>query len=66
MKNTIDELMLKAIIFECEKRAIFSDSSHIHVDFEKAVIQAICYVLGEHTEVKSCYYHLTQSINRKI
>lgn len=58
--------MLKAIISECEKRDIFPDPSHIHVDFEKAVIQAIRNVFGEHSEVKGCYYHLTQSTHRKI
>ncbi|KAL8567871.1 hypothetical protein ACOMHN_058993 [Nucella lapillus] len=42
------------------------DPSQVIVDYEKAVIQALHSKLGEHVEVKGCFFHLTQSTWRRI
>ena len=42
------------------------DPSVIIIDFERSVELAINSVFGEHVNIKFCFYHLTQSIWRKI
>jgi len=42
------------------------DPSVIIVDFERSVDLAIVSIFGEHVHVEFCFYHLTQSIWRKI
>ncbi|KAF0751606.1 Uncharacterized protein FWK35_00018339 [Aphis craccivora] len=39
---------------------------YVHVDFEKAVINAIKIVIGERVEVNGCFYHLTQATHRQL
>ena len=42
------------------------DPSVIIVDFERSVELAIVSVFGEQVTIQYCFYHLTQSIWRKI
>ena len=60
------ERMLNCLMEKCAEKNIFLDPMYIHVDFEKAVINAIKIVIGEHVEVNGCFYHLTQATHRHI
>ena len=42
------------------------DPSVVIVDFERSVELALHAVFGEHVTIQYCFYHLTQSIWRKI
>ena len=42
------------------------DPSTVIMDFERSVEMAIFSVFGEHVNIQFCFYHLTQSIWRKI
>ncbi|KAL8577941.1 hypothetical protein ACOMHN_011937 [Nucella lapillus] len=54
------EQMLQAILDRCDELQLMPDPSQVIVDYEKAVIQALHSKLGEHVEVKGCFFHLTQ------
>ncbi|KAL8614049.1 hypothetical protein ACOMHN_023284 [Nucella lapillus] len=60
------EQMLQAILDRCDELQLMPDPSQVIVDYEKAVIQALHSKLGEHVEVKGCFFHLTQSTWRRI
>ncbi|KAL8590500.1 hypothetical protein ACOMHN_010936 [Nucella lapillus] len=60
------EQMLQAILDRCDESQLMPDPSQVIVDYEKAVIQALHSKLGEHVEVKGCFFHLTQSTWRRI
>jgi len=56
--------MLNCLLEKCAEKNIFLDP--IHVDFEKAIINAIKTVISEHIELNGCFYHLTQATHRHI
>lgn len=60
------ESMLNTILKKCEENNLCIDPVIVHVDFERAMILAIKNVLGDHITIKGCFYHLTQSVHRKI
>jgi len=45
---------------------MYLDPLIVHVDFEKAVIEALKNTIGNHICIKGCFYHLTQYTHRKI
>ncbi|KAF0765820.1 FLYWCH-type domain-containing protein [Aphis craccivora] len=60
------EKLIKILLEKCNEREIYLDPLIVHVDFEKAVIEALKNTIGNHICIKGCFYHLTQSTHRKI
>lgn len=60
------EQLIKIVLEKCNKREIYLDPIIVHVDFEKAVIEALKNTIGNHICIKGCFYHLTQNMHRKI
>jgi len=60
------EQLIKILLEKCNEREIYLDPLIVHVDFEKAVIEALKNTIGNHICIKGCFYHLTQSTHRKI
>lgn len=58
--------MLQSLINECHNKNLYPDPINVHIDFEKAAINAVISVLGELVNIKGCFFHLTQSTYRKI
>lgn len=58
--------MFQIIMEECSKRNLYPDPKYLHLDFESAVIEAAKEVIGNHINVRGCFYHLCQSTFRKV
>ncbi|XP_064619545.1 uncharacterized protein LOC135482961 [Lineus longissimus] len=64
--DTYNEL-LGTILRKCEDAFGHTPSPRIcMIDFELAAFNALNNVIGDDTEIKGCFYHLTQSTWRKI
>lgn len=44
----------------------YPDPLKVHVDFEKAMIEALKNIIGNHITIKGCFYHLTQNTHKNI
>ncbi|XP_076047371.1 uncharacterized protein LOC143028903 [Oratosquilla oratoria] len=60
------EEFLQVILDKCDQLGFNPDVTTIITDFEQAMINAVQTVLGTHVTSRGCFYHLTQSIWRKI
>jgi len=60
------EKMLTNILEKCSERQLYPDSTRLHVDFEKSVINAVKFVLGDLSCINGCFYHLTKNTHRMI
>lgn len=60
------ESMFSIILNICKDRDLYPDPTFLNMDFEMAVIKAAKNILGEHINIRGCFYHLTQSTHRKI
>jgi len=58
--------MFQIIMKECAKRNLYPDPKYLNLDFESAVIEAAKEVIGNHINIRGCFYHLYQSIFRKV
>lgn len=56
------EKIFSVILKECEDLIIYPDLRFLHLDFELAVKN----ILGSHITINGCFYHLCQSIHRKL
>ena len=61
MKN-----FLSVISEKTEKMGFTFDLELVHLDFETAAINAVWSTFGPHVNTEGCFYHLTQSIWRKV
>lgn len=60
------EQMFTILLNECNKRKYYPDPVKVHLDFEKAVINALKNIIGSHITIMGCFYHLCQSTHRHI
>ena len=58
--------LIQIVLDHCARLDLYPDPITVLCDFEQAVISAVRVVLGEHVQVRGCFYHLTQSTWRKI
>ncbi|KAK2161415.1 hypothetical protein LSH36_117g05029 [Paralvinella palmiformis] len=59
-QQSIYEELLQAVVDKCQEYDLYHDTTVV-TDFEKATLQAITSILGEHVSTQVCFYHLTQS-----
>ena len=64
-KETYAE-MLEVLCTACEERDLFPKPEFVMVDFESAVQQAVEETFDGTTDIRGCFFHLTQSTWRKI
>jgi len=66
--KTLEEYteLLQAVVAGCGQLGFHPDPSVVITDFELSVMRATEDVLGTNTERRGCFYHLTQSIWRKV
>ncbi|KAG1651690.1 hypothetical protein GQR58_026831 [Nymphon striatum] len=60
------EELLQSIVKECESTGYSTDPLTFVTDFELAAIRTLETTFGPHVRCQGCFYHLTQSIWRKI
>ncbi|XP_074641232.1 uncharacterized protein LOC141898982 [Tubulanus polymorphus] len=60
------EEMLQILLDECEQRSIFPEPEVIMADFEKAIHNAVGVLFDNQVQMKGCFFHLTQSVWRKV
>ena len=65
MKETYAE-MLEVLCTVCEERDLFPEPEFVMVDFESAMQQTVEKTFDGTTDVRGCFFHLTQSTWRKI
>jgi len=53
------ESMFTILLNICKDRDLSPDPTYLNMDFEIAVIQATKNILGEHINIRGCFYHLT-------
>ncbi|XP_076042354.1 uncharacterized protein LOC143026220 [Oratosquilla oratoria] len=58
--------LIQIVLDHCARQDLYPDPTTVLCDFEQAVISAVRVVLGEHVQVRGCFFHLTQSTWRKI
>jgi len=56
--------MFYVILSVCEKNNLFQEALYLKVDFEKALINAVKNVLGEHLTINECFYHRIDTIRK--
>jgi len=59
------ESMFSISLNICKYRDLYPNPTFLNMDFEMAVIKATKNILGEHINIRGCFYHLTQSTHRK-
>lgn len=65
-QQSMYEELLQAVLTKCEEYDLYPDPTTVITDFEKAALQAVTSVLGDHVSTQGCFYHLTQSTWRKV
>jgi hypothetical protein len=65
-QTTYEYIILQSLLNVYHNQNLYPDPIHVHIDFEKAAINAVTSILGEHVNIKGCFFHLTQSTYRKI
>lgn len=60
------EYVYKILLEECAARDIYLDPEVVYMDFEKGAINAVKNMLGQDIKIQGCFYHLAQSVHRKI